>query len=275
MNIEICNSQEDKYGNCKENIFIALGDNGSYLGRSYAYPTINYHQTYETPYLIFIGINIADNIDKSLNDEVSQKLFNKVFLRAKELRMQRLDLVARIYAGFEYNKEMLDFYIKNGFKEDYSIIMEADIPENFTYTLPENIKIRELKLTSDEEFMEYKAMYDEIFVTPLDKSAFEEQEKQPHFKNVAFIIDGKLEGGCTIFEKDSFGYVETVFVLPEKRGKGLSKIIMNYIFDYFQANGLNKTKLEVWELNKRAVELYKSFGYNEVKKNLMFPGITL
>lgn len=275
MNIKICNSQEDQYGNSKENIFIAFGDNGSYLGSSYAYPTINYHQTYETPYLIFIGVNIADNIDKSLNEEVSQKLFNKVFLRAKELRMQRLDLAARIYAGFEYNKEMLDFYIKNGFEEDYSIIMEADIPKNFTYTLPENIKIRELKLTSDQEFMEYKAMYDEIFVTPLDKSAFEEQEKQPHFKNVAFIIDGKLEGGCTIFEKDSFGYVETVFVLPEKRGKGLSKIIMNYIFDYFQANGLNKTKLEVWELNKRAVELYKSFGYNEVKKNLMFPGITL
>lgn len=275
MNIEICNSQEDQYGNSKENIFIAFGDNGSYLGSSYAYPTINHHQTYETPYLIFIGVNIADNIDKSLNDEVSQKLFNKVFLRAKELRMQRVDLVARIYAGFEYNKEMLDFYIKNGFKEDYSIIMEADIPKNFTYTLPEKIKISELEFTSDQEFMEYKAMYDEIFVTALDKDAFEEQKKRTHFKNVSFIIDDELVGGCTIFEKDDVGYVETVFVLPENRGKGLSKVIMNYIFDYFRANGLNKTKLEVWELNKRAVELYKSFGYNEVKKNLMFPGITL
>lgn len=40
-------------------------------------------------------------------------------------------------------------------------------------------------------------------------------------------------------------------------------------------NGLNKTKLEVWELNKRAVGFYKSFGYNEVEKSLMFPGITL
>lgn len=275
MNIEICNSQEDQYGNSKENIFIAFGDNGSYLGHAYAYPTINYHQTYETPYLIFICINTADNIDKSLEDEVSQKLFNKVFLRAKELRMKRLDLISRIYAGFEYNNEKLDLYIKNGFEEDYSIIMEADIPKNFTYTLPENIKIRELKLTSDQEFMEYKEMYDEFFVTALDKNAFEEQEKQAHFKNVAFIIDGKLEGGCTIFEKDGFGYVETMFVLPEKRGKGLSKIIMNYIFDYFRTNGLNKTKLEVWELNRRAIELYKSFGYNEVKKNLMFPGITL
>lgn len=275
MDIEICNSQEDQYGNSKENIFIAFGDNGSYLGSAYAYPTTNYHQTYETPYLIFIDINIADNIDKSLNDEVSQKLFNKVFLRAKELRMKRLDLIARIYAGFEYNKDKLDFYIKNGFEEDYSIIMEADIPKNFTYTLPQNIKVHELKITSDHEFMEYKAMYDEIFVTALDKNAFEEQENQAYFKNVSFMIDGKLVGGCTVFEEDGFGYVETVFVLSEMRGKGLSKIIMNYIFDYFRINGLNKTKLEVWELNRRAIELYKSFGYNEVKINLMFPGITL
>lgn len=184
-------------------------------------------------------------------------------------------LNTRIYSGFEYDKEKLDFYIKNGFEEDYSIIMEADIPKNFAYTLPESIKVTELKFNSDQEFMEYKSMYDEIFVTPLDKDEFAEQERQRHFKNLSFIIDGRLEGGCTIFEKDGFGYVETIFVLPEKRGKGLSKIITNYIFNYLLSNGLNKTKLEVWELNKRAVELYKSFGYNEVEKNLMFPGITL
>lgn len=275
MNIEIYNPQVDQYGNSKENIFVAFGDNGSYLGSAYAYPTINYHQTYETPYLIFISVNTADNINKSLIDEVNQSLFDKVFLRAKELRTQRVDLTTRIYAGFEYDKYKLDFYIKNGFEECYSIIMEADIPKNFTYTLPKNIKVRELKLSSDQEFMEYKAMYDEIFVTALDKSAYEQQEKQAHFKNFSFIIDGKLGGGCTIFEKDGFGYVETVFVLPENRGKGFSQIIMKYIFDYFQANELNKTKLEVWELNKRAVELYKSIGYYEVEKSLVFPGITL
>lgn len=254
---------------------MAFGDKESYLGSAYVYPTINYHQTYETPYLIFIGVNIADNVDKLLNYEVRQKLFDKVFLRAKELLMQRPDLKARIYSGFEYNKDKLNFYIKNGFEEDYSIIMEADIPKNFIYTLPKDIKVTELKFNFEQEFLEYKSMYDEIFVTPLDIDGFAEQERQMHFKNLSFIIDDRLEGGCTIFEKDGFGYIETIFVLPEKRGKGLSKIIIKYIFDYFLSNGLNKTRLEVWELNKRAVGLYKSFGYSTVEKNLMFPGITL
>lgn len=275
MNVEIYNSKEDQYGNIKENIFLAFGDNGSYLGSAYAYPTINYHQTYETPYLIIININIADNVDKSLSDVVRQKLFDKVFLRAKELRMERSDLKCRIYSGFECDKDELDFYIKNGFEEDYSIIMEADIPKNFNYTLPEGVKVRELRFNSDQELMEYKSIYDEIFVTPLDIDVFAEQERRRYFKNLSFFIDGRLEGGCTIFEKDGFGYVETIFVLPQKRGKGLSKNIIKYIFDYFLSNGLNKTKLEVWELNKRAVGFYKSFGYNEVEKSLMFPGITL
>ncbi|MBU5591236.1 GNAT family N-acetyltransferase [Clostridium sp. MSJ-4] len=275
MNIEICNSEEDKHGNSKENIFLAFGDNGNYLGSAFTYPTINYHQVYETPYLIFISINIGDNMDKPLSDEVRKKLFDKVLLRAKELRRQRPDLKARIYSGFEYNKNTLDFYTKNGFKEDYSIIMEAVIPKSFEYILPEKVKVVDWKINSEQDFMKYKAMYDEIFVTPLDMEVFKEQENQKHFKNLAFLIDGDLQGGCTFFEKDGFAYVETIFVLPEKRGKGLSKIIINYMFDYFISNGLNKTKLEVWQLNKRAVELYKSFNYIEVKKNLMFPGITL
>ncbi|MGH4124202.1 MAG: GNAT family N-acetyltransferase [Clostridium sp.] len=275
MNIKICNSQEDQYGNSKENIFLAFGDNGNYLGSAFVYPTINYHQAHETPYLIFIGLIIADNIDKSLSAEVSQNLFDKVVLRAKEIRMLRLDLKARIYAGFEYNKEKLDFYIKNGFEEDYSIIMEADISENFKYIFPQNIKVEAYKVDSEDKLSKYKEMYDEIFVTPLNIDALIEQGSQKHFLNLSFLIDGRVQGGCTVFEKDGFGYVETIYVLPESRGTGLSKDIMMYIFDYFLSKGLKKTKLEVWELNKPAVKLYEFFGYKEVKKNLMFPGITL
>jgi len=273
MNIEIKNPEEEQYG--KENIFLAFSDRGNYLGSAYAYPNTNHHQIHETPYLIFIDINIESNIDKVLKDEVKQKLFDKTFLRAKELRMKRPDLKARIYSGFEYNKEKLNFYIKNGFEEDYSIIMESDIKEDFKYILPEGIEVTDINLNSQKELMEYRAMYDEIFVSPLDIDSLVEQSRQDHFKNLYFLIDSKIQGGCTIFEKDGFGYVETLYVLSEAREKGISKIIVNYIFDYFLSKNLNKTKLEVWELNKRAVNLYKSFGYNEVKKNLMFPGITL
>ncbi len=274
MSIEIKNPKEDQYGNSKENIFLAFSDDGSYLGSAYTYPNINYHQVHETPYLIFIDIDIESNMDKLLKDEVKQKLFDKVFLRAKELQRERPDLKARIYSGFGYNNEKLDFYIKNGFDENYSIIMEADIEENPKYTFTE-VEVTEINLSSQKELMEYSAIYNEIFISPLDVDALLEQSKAKHFKNLYFLVDGIIQGGCTIFEKDGYGYIETLYVLSEARGKGISKIIVKYIFNYFLSKNLNKTKLEVWELNKRAINLYKSFGYNEVEKNFMFPGITL
>jgi len=275
MGIEIKNPVKDQYGNSKNNIFLAFSDDGSYLGSSYVYANMDHCQIEEIPYLIFIDINLEENTDKLLKDKVKQQLFDKVFLRAKELRKERPDLNARIYSGFPYNKDNMDFYVKNGFEEDYSSIMEANIKEDFKYTLPEEIEVVEINLKVEEEFMEYRQSYDEIFVSPLDTDGLIEQSKEKCFKSLYFLVNGKRCGGCTVFENHGVGCIETIYVLPESRGKGISKIILNYIFNYFSVNGLNKTKLEVWELNKPAVSLYMSFGFKEVEKNLMFPGINM
>lgn len=170
MRKEIKNPVNDEYGNSKNNIFLAFNDEGDFLGSSYVYPNMNHSQIEEIPYLIFIDINLEESLDKKLGDKVRQELFDRVYLRAKELRTERSDVKARIYSGF--SKDM-----------DY--------------------------------------------------------------------------------------------VLPEMRKKGIGKIILRYIFNYFLENGLERTRLEVWELNRFAVRLYKSFGYKEVEKNLMFPGINL
>lgn len=275
MNYQIVNPKEDQYGNSKENIFLAFQEDGGYLGSAYAYPSVNYYQTYETPYLIFIGVNMAPGMDSSVLGQVRQELFDRVLARAKELRGIRMELKARIYSGFEHDEAVLNFYVGNGFEEDYSIMMEANIPTDFCYKLPEHIKAIDCLFDTEEAFAEYKKRYDEIFVSPLDRDALLEQSQQKHFKNLSFIFEGRLQGGCTIFEKDGFGYIETLYVVPEALGNGVSKVMMNYIFDYFAAHKLGQSRLEVWHSNKRAVELYKGFGYRETKRNLMFPGITL
>ena len=271
MNFEICNSKEDQYGNSKDNIFIAFDISGNYLGSAYTYPSINYYQIYDTPYIIFIDVTVENNADKLLYKEVRQQLFNKVYSRAKVLCKERPDLTARIYSGFDHDEDKLEFYLRNGFSEDYSIFMEAPISENHTYILPKNISVTDCRLDLEDSIMEYKRIYDDIFITPIDLNVLREQASYNHFKNLYFSIDDKIQGGCTIFEKDGFGYIETVYVMPEAQGRGMSKIIVNYVLQYFLSLGLNKTRLEVWQSNKRAVELYKSFGYNEVQKNIMFP----
>lgn len=195
--------------------------------------------------------------------------------RAKALRTQHPELTARIYAGFEPDQEKMDFYLGNEFEENYIMVMEASIPDSFTYTLPEALETAPLNLNCGKELTEYKERYDEFFVTPLNLEALAEQARQPFFTNLSFLKDGKLLGGCTIFARDGCGYIETVYVVPEARGTGSSKMIMNYIFNYFSSNGLNTARLEVWELNTRAAGLYRSLGFINVEKQTMFPGITL
>lgn len=245
------------------------------MGSAFTYPAINCHQTPDTPYLIYISINSAGHLDESLNNKVSQRLFDTVLARAKALRTQHPELTARIYAGFEPDQEKMDFYLGNGFEENYSMVMEATIPNSFTYTLPEAIETAPLSLNCNKELTEYKERYDELFVTPLSLEALAEQARQPFFNTLSFIKDGKLLGGCTILAKNGYGHIETVYVVPQARGTGSSKMIMNYIFDYFSSNGLNTARLEVWELNTRAVRLYSSLEFTEVEKQTMFPGITL
>lgn len=275
MNIKICNPKEDRYGNIKENIFLAFNDEGNYIGCSWVYSGIRYHEIHETPYTIFIEIDMEDELEEGLEAEAKQRLFDKVFYRAKEIRMERPDLKARIYAAFFEDKELMNFYINNGFDEDYSILMEADIPKNFTYELPEDIEVIEVKIDSEEELMEYKVNRDEMFITPVNEEEFTEYRNQRYFKVLKFLRDGKLQGGCTIFERDGYAVIDTLYVDLESRGQGVGKILVNYIFNYFASKGIYKTQLQVWELNKRAVNLYKSFGYKEVRKTIMSPGITL
>lgn len=60
-----------------------------------------------------------------------------------------------------------------------------------------------------------------------------------------------------ITDKATFAYLADVFVLPEHRGKGLSKWLMEYIHAYPELQGLRR-----WMLGTRdAHGLYKQFGW--------------
>lgn len=266
MNIQIINPNEDQYGNAKENIFLAFDEQDEFLGYAFVYPSINTHQTGDTPYLLFIQVNTNQ-------DYVRQSLFDQVYNRAKTLRALQPDLKAHIYTGFEPDEEKLAFYVKNGFDPQYTVVMEKELEDTQAIRLSENLHVEEMDTEDEDVLASYKAMYDDMFVTPLDLEAFEAQSKNKHFRNFVFSIDGELVGGCTVFEDEGVGHVETLYVLASYRGQGIGKEIMQFLFNYFKSVGLKKSKLEVWELNQAAVKLYQGLGYKIVNTHLMFPGV--
>ncbi len=61
----------------------------------------------------------------------------------------------------------------------------------------------------------------------------------------------------------TFGYLSDVFVLPEHRGKGLSKELMTYIMAYPTLQGLRRWML----ITRDAHGLYSQFGFQPTTEN--------
>jgi len=275
MNIQVINPKEDQFENKKENIFLAFDDHNNYLGHAYVVQSSNHHQIFDISHLLYFDVEVLNDMDADLTNHTRQILYDHILKRALEIRDEKPTVKARFYTGVIDNLEKLTFYYNNGLDASYSLIMDMKLLKNTLTPLSRDVCVVDIKIDFDEDINAYKALYDEIFITPLYLDQLQKQSKNPFFQCAYVLVNHIKIGAFTIFEKDGFGYIESVFVLPEFRGQGMAKCIMNYIFRYFQSKGLEDSRLEVWDLNKSSIQLYKSLGYKEVMKHIAFPGIML
>ena len=68
------------------------------------------------------------------------------------------------------------------------------------------------------------------------------------------------------FAYKEHGYVGFMFVKNDYRGNGISKLILNSIFDWFRSRGIKETRLEVYQENPSAIRAYEKVGF---KRNLI------
>jgi ribosomal protein S18 acetylase RimI-like enzyme len=59
--------------------------------------------------------------------------------------------------------------------------------------------------------------------------------------------------------------LEMLAVCPEARGKGIGKIMLDYLVDLAQEEGFKRITLEVIDSNEKAKKLYEKKGYKAVK----------
>jgi len=79
----------------------------------------------------------------------------------------------------------------------------------------------------------------------------------------ASVFDGeKLIGVGRIAHADGWSALSRVFVDPEYRGQGISKIIVNELLKSSMGAGINKSVLQVDTKNLTAINLYTSLGFN-------------
>jgi GNAT superfamily N-acetyltransferase len=79
---------------------------------------------------------------------------------------------------------------------------------------------------------------------------------------VGIVIDGRQIGfGRLITDYATFGYLADVYVEVTHRGKGLSKKMMEVLFDQEWVKGLRGIKLQTAD----AHSLYRNYGFTECK----------
>ena len=94
------------------------------------------------------------------------------------------------------------------------------------------------------------------------------------------IFKSELENPNSIYfilQKDDeiIGFIGVLFILDEAditnivikqnyRGNGYSKILLKHIINYCKLNKIKKINLEVNSNNSKALNLYKTFGFNQV-----------
>ena len=62
------------------------------------------------------------------------------------------------------------------------------------------------------------------------------------------------------FQFDQFSYLGFMFTKEEYRGKGVNKMIMNYLYDWSLSRGVYEVRLEVYPTNNAAIKAYEKSG---------------
>jgi len=79
-------------------------------------------------------------------------------------------------------------------------------------------------------------------------------------------IGGKIVGECNLSPKRFWSWSQHVVELgmnvrSDFRDIGIGKAMMDYMIDWAKKNGYEKISLSVFSTNKRAINLYKKFGF--------------
>ncbi|MEX0300386.1 MAG: GNAT family N-acetyltransferase [Kordiimonas sp.] len=74
-----------------------------------------------------------------------------------------------------------------------------------------------------------------------------------------------------ITDRATFGYLADVFLVPEERGQGLAKWLMDVVMSHPELSGLRRTMLATRDMHP----LYKQYGFKNVEGHPLLMEITV
>ena len=173
--------------------------------------------------------------------------------------------------------ELEDWYIFAGMKQLHTVLcMENKITDK---TLQGVVVNNEYHVDSAEtqDFESLEKCYNLIFSQALDNFTNSLDKEERKYWNA--INRGKYNEASKVIKKNdeivamilaiNYGdFIElgSIGVIPEHRGKGLGKVLMEESLKSLLEQNLTESYLEVDITNKPAINLYQKYGFKEVSK---------
>lgn len=128
------------------------------------------------------------------------------------------------------------------------------------------VPLRDLVRAINAAYMDY---YTPTHVTP---DSFERLLKWEsiHPDKSATVMEGrKIVGMGLLGIRGQRGWISAVGVLPRYRGHGIGRRLMNYLIEQARVADMDTVQLEVITQNERAYRLYRSLGFQVLRRLLI------
>lgn len=138
--------------------------------------------------------------------------------------------------------------------------MEDVAPEGVA--LPEGIAVRPLRREDIEAVV---AIESEAFTTPWQASTFEGLLDREGIELMVMTDTGEgVIGYAVLWVILDQGELANMALTTSRRGAGLGAHLLRHVLTRARVRGVEKLFLEVRASNERAIDLYRSFGFEDV-----------
>jgi GNAT superfamily N-acetyltransferase len=125
-----------------------------------------------------------------------------------------------------------------------------------------------LKTNSNHpDFQKLTRLFDDYLVEiDGDEKDFFAQYNQIYIDNVIVCYEDDIAVGCGAFKEyePTVAEIKRMFVLPERRGKGIASTVLNALEIWAKENGFQHAILETSNQLTNAISLYQKSGYEVI-----------
>ncbi|MBY0121673.1 GNAT family N-acetyltransferase [Bacillus sp. S/N-304-OC-R1] len=230
----------------------------------------------DSKHSIYINLKALPNTDTAILNQIYERLYNIALLLKETLPNEYETLLC--VGNFQNEVENNLFFTKekgfNHLNTLYSMKRDLEREINETTTI-RDYQLFHWNMESPNEEQEYLKVEAEIWPeAALGLNRLREYKSNEFWTSINVRENGTIVGNAMAWKElegdNEIGIIEDVFVRENWRKQGIAKHILTKSMLYLKEKGLTVAKLQVETTNEKALNLYKSVGFEVETEELRF-----